>query len=104
MMEGEGVYKAECAACHGPQLEGIAGPAPSSGPALDGRSNTWQKPDTELLQLIGKGPGQSGEHAFAGKLTEKQMANLLLYLQQQWPAEIRQQRQQPNTANPGKSG
>lgn len=99
MMEGEGIYKAECVSCHGAQLQGVAGDSANSGPALDGKSKTWEKADAELLQLIARGPSQLDSHAFAGKLSEKQMRNLLLYVQQQWPAEIRQQRQPGSTAN-----
>lgn len=103
LMEGEGIYKAECAACHGAQREGQPewrirrpdGKLPA--PPHDASGHTWHHPLAQLEAIIRLGmvpPNAPAGYisdmpAFAGKLTDQQIRNVLAYIESQWPPEIR---------------
>ncbi|MBM4346110.1 MAG: cytochrome c [Deltaproteobacteria bacterium] len=106
LMEGENIYKAECASCHGAKLEGQAdwrtrrpdGKLPA--PPHDASGHTWHHPMVQLVAIAKHGmvPPNAPEGyvsdmpAFAGKLTDRQIENVLLWIESQWPAEIKQRR------------
>jgi mono/diheme cytochrome c family protein len=108
LMEGEGVYKAECASCHGAKLEGQPdwrtrrpdGRLPA--PPHDASGHTWHHPRERLASIVKLGmlPPNAPEGyvsdmpAFADKLSDRQIENVLAWIESQWPAEIRQQRAQ----------
>lgn len=108
LMEGERIYQAECARCHGARLEGQPdwrtrrpdGRLPA--PPHDASGHTWHH-SRELLTAIvklGMVPPHAPEGyvsdmpAYGGKLTDRQIDNVLTWIENQWPAEIRQQRAQ----------
>jgi mono/diheme cytochrome c family protein len=103
IMEGEGIYKAECASCHGAQLQGqpewrtrrADGKLPA--PPHDASGHTWHH-STELLAAIvkfGMVPPHAAEGyvsdmpAFGRKLTDRQIRNVLAYIESRWPPEIK---------------
>ena len=106
LMEGQGIYAAECASCHGAKLEGQAnwqtrrpdGKLPA--PPHDASGHTWHHPTEQLFAIVkfGMVPPNAPEGyvsdmpAFAGKLTDRQIANVLAWIESQWPAEVRQRR------------
>lgn len=106
LMEGETIYKVECASCHGLKGEGQAdwrtrrpdGKLPA--PPHDASGNTWQHPMAQLVAItkFGMTPPNapagyiSDMPAFAGKLTDQQIENVLVYIEHQWPPEIRARR------------
>lgn len=101
LMEGEGIYKAECAACHGKDMEGQANwqtPGPDGrlpAPPLAGDAPATRRSVEELVAItrLGMVPpyapeGHVSNHpAFAGRLTERQFQNVVLYIQSRWPAQ-----------------
>jgi mono/diheme cytochrome c family protein len=106
LMEGQGIYAAECAACHGARLEGQAnwqtrrpdGKLPA--PPHDTTGHTWHHPREQLAAIVKFGmvppnapPGYvSDMPAFGGKLTDAQIDNVLAWIESQWPQEILTQR------------
>lgn len=102
-MEGEAIYKAECAACHGARLEGQPdwrtrrpdGKLPA--PPHDATGHTWHHPMDQLAAItkLGMVPPNAPEGyvsdmpAFGGKLTDRQIQNVLAYIESQWPPDIR---------------
>ncbi|WP_418317124.1 c-type cytochrome [Piscinibacter sakaiensis] len=106
LMEGEAIYKAECASCHGAKLEGqpdwrtrrADGKMPA--PPHDASGHTWHHPREQLAAIVKHGlvpPNAPAGYvsdmpAYAGKLSDKQIDNVLAWIESQWPAEIRQQR------------
>lgn len=106
VMEGEGIYKAECAACHGANREGQAdwrtrradGRLPA--PPHDATGHTWHHPMEQLAAIVRHGmvppvaPAGyvSDMPAFGGKLTDRQIMNVLAYIESQWPADLRARR------------
>lgn len=103
LMEGEAIYKAECASCHGAKGEGQAdwrtrradGKLPA--PPHDASGHTWHHPLEQWVAItkFGMVPPQapagyvSDMPAFGGKLTDRQINNVLAYIESQWPPEIR---------------
>lgn len=106
LMEGQAIYRAECAGCHGAKLEGQAdwrirkadGKLPA--PPHDGSGHTWHHPMEQLVAITKLGlvppnapPGYlSDMPAFGAKLTDRQIRRVLAYIESQWPAEIRAHR------------
>lgn len=106
LMEGEGIYRMECATCHGANREGQAdwrtrkpdGKLPA--PPHDASGHTWHHPMEQLVAIVKHGmappnapPGYvSDMPAFGGKLKEQQIRNVLAYIESQWPPEVRAMR------------
>ena len=106
LMEGRGIYMAECAACHGARLEGQAnwqtrrpdGRLPA--PPHDAAGHTWHHPREQLAAIVKFGmvppnapPGYvSDMPAFGGKLSDAQINNVLAWIESQWPQEILKRR------------
>lgn len=98
---GKAHYDAQCAACHGAKLEGQPdwrnrlpnGRLPA--PPHDGSGHTWHHTDQDLFALTKHGlapfapPGyQSDMPAFADKLTDQEIRDVLAYIKSTWPPEI----------------
>ena len=102
--EGAEIYAAQCASCHGANLEGqpdwrsrnAEGRLPA--PPHDASGHTWHH-DAESLfaltkygvaQVIGDPAYQSDMPAFEGLLTDADIMAVLSYIKSTWPAEIRE--------------
>lgn len=100
--QGRTVYAAQCARCHGANLEGqpswrvqlANGRMPA--PPHDASGHTWHHPDADLFGITKKGIGpyapagyQSDMPAFAGVLSDTEIAAVLTYIKSRWPPEIR---------------
>jgi mono/diheme cytochrome c family protein len=99
---GQGVYAAQCASCHGGNLEGqpnwrerqANGRLPA--PPHDASGHTWHHADATLFGITKRGlapyapPGyQSDMPAYAGVLSDEEIAAVLAYIKSRWPPEIR---------------
>lgn len=99
---GERVYAAECAACHGAELEGqpdwrerrADGRLPA--PPHDATGHTWHHPDGQLFDLTKRGiAAVIGEDydtdmpAYDGILTDAEIIAVLSYIKSRWPEDIR---------------
>jgi mono/diheme cytochrome c family protein len=88
--EGQSVYEKNCLRCHGNKLDGngpdsqdlIVRPANLQSPI------TRSKSDWELLVAISNGVLFSPMHSFRGKLTDRQMLDVLLYIRAVSPPDI----------------
>jgi len=107
--EGQVVYRAQCARCHGVNLEGQPDwkerqangrlPAPPHDPS----GHTWHHPDRDLFGIAKHGlapyapPGyQSDMPAFDGVLSDEQIAAVLAYIKSTWPGDIRERQARIN--------
>ena len=106
LMEGEAIYASECASCHGAKLEGqpdwrirrADGKLPA--PPHDASGHTWHHPRDQLAQIVKFGmvpPNAPAGYAsdmpgFGSKLSDKQIDNVLTYIESRWPPEVRAQR------------
>jgi mono/diheme cytochrome c family protein len=95
---GAMVYGAECATCHGANLEGqpewktrdAEGYLPA--PPHDETGHTWHHPESMLLDIVRRGTAavvgqgyRSRMPGYAGKLTEAEMRAVLAYIKSTWP-------------------
>lgn len=101
---GASIYAARCAQCHGANLEGqpnwrqrkANGRLPA--PPHDASGHTWHHPDDALFAITKNGmtpyaPAgyESDMPAFAGVLTDEQIAATIAFIESRWPASIRAQ-------------
>lgn len=108
---GGAVYAAQCAACHGANLEGQPNwrqrradgrlPAPPHDPS----GHTWHHPDEQLFALTKFGPAalagggyESDMPAYEGVLRDEEIWAVLSYIKSHWPAQIRERHDQINRA------
>jgi mono/diheme cytochrome c family protein len=99
---GASVYAARCAQCHGTNLEGqpnwrerqANGRLPA--PPHDASGHTWHHPDEILFGITKNGMAPyapagyaSDMPAFAGVLTDDEIAAALAYIESRWPADVR---------------
>ena len=106
---GQAFYAAECAACHGIDLEGQAnwrvrlpnGRLPA--PPHDLSGHTWHHPDAQLFAMtkygvaaLAGGDYQSDMPAYEDRLSDNEILAVLAYIKSTWPAEIRARHDQIN--------
>lgn len=106
---GKDLYFQECAACHGPDLEGQEnwqerlsnGRLPA--PPHDASGHTWHHPDQLLFELTKYGPAvligngyESDMPAYQGKLSDKEIVAVLSFIKSRWPARIKERHNQIN--------
>lgn len=94
---GEALYNAHCVACHGPRGRGLPGdwrkPGPDGRyppPPLDDGAHAWHHPTEVLRKVIRKGspPGMGNMPAWEGKLTGREIDELIVYIRSLWSDEI----------------
>ena len=98
---GQKIYAAHCASCHGARLEGqpewrvrlANGLLPA--PPHDASGHTWHHGDAYLVavtkygveRLLGQ-PYPNAMPIYDGVLSDKEIVAVLSYIKSQWPAEI----------------
>jgi mono/diheme cytochrome c family protein len=107
---GEVIYDAECAACHGADLEGepdwrtrkANGRLPA--PPHDESGHTWHHSDRDLILLTAYGPKHfagpdydTDMPAYAETLTTAEIIAVLSYIKSTWPDHIRDRQSRLNT-------
>ncbi len=109
--EGQQIYAAQCASCHGANLEGepnwrergADGRLPA--PPHDETGHTWHHPDALLFQLtkygppkeIGNGePYYSNMPAFETVLSDDEIVAVLSYIKSRWPQSVRARHDEMN--------
>lgn len=113
---GGEVYAAQCAACHGANLEGQAnwrerGPdGMLPAPPHDETGHTWHHPDALLIALtkeglpkeIGGKPYRSAMPAYQGTLSDAEIVAVLSHIKSRWPDEIRARHDRLNAQMAGR--
>ena len=99
---GERLYAQQCASCHGSNLEGQPnwrsrlpnGRLPA--PPHDISGHSWHHPDQVLFEITRQGMAayapadyESDMPAFAGVLTDEEIAAVIAFIKSRWPVEIR---------------
>ena len=102
---GQTIYAANCADCHGANLEGEADWKIKNdddsfrSPPHDETGHTWHHPDEELLDAIRLGGARfedmnidvkSSMPAFGERLTEEEITAVLTYIKSTWPDDARE--------------
>lgn len=103
--QGAAIYDANCADCHGAQLEGepnwrMRGPdGRLPAPPHDASGHTWHHDSNTLFQLTKLGPAAligdpnyaSNMPAYEGVLSDAEIVAVLSYIKSTWPQRIRRQ-------------
>ncbi len=102
--QGEAIYAARCASCHGANLEGQPnwrerGPdGRLPAPPHDETGHTWHHADALLFHLTKYGPPKelgngepyySNMPAYEGVLTDEEIVAVLSFIKSRWPADVR---------------
>ena len=103
---GEAVYAANCASCHGANLEGqtpdwrVPGPdGRLPAPPHDETGHTWHHDGDTLFRLTKYGLAEllgpdsdyeSAMPAYDGVLTDEEILAVLSYIKSTWPADVRE--------------
>ncbi len=103
---GEKLYAAQCASCHGKNLEGEANWRKSNpdgslrAPPHDETGHTWHHPDAVLFAYtklggakVTRGAVKSNMPGFEGKLSDGEIGAILAFIKSRWSEEIRQRQQ-----------
>lgn len=93
---GEAVYRANCASCHGPNGEATPGwrnPGADGRyppPPLDGSAHAWHHSTETLERMIrvGSPADIGGMPAWDGKLTNRQIDDVIVWIKSLWPDEV----------------
>jgi len=97
---GQVIYSANCASCHGDQLQGEPnwkerkpdGKLPA--PPHDATEHTWHDPDQQLFDIIKRGvaavvPNYPTDMiGFGEELSDQDIWNVLAYIKSRWPGDI----------------
>jgi mono/diheme cytochrome c family protein len=94
---GLAVYEAHCLACHGTGGKGqpgdwrvrdVDGHYPP--PPLDDSAHAWHHPTAVLLEVIrdGSPPGEGKMPAWQGRLSEREMHDVVAYIKSLWSDEV----------------
>jgi len=103
LAQGQRVYVAQCAACHGARLEGQPnwrerGPdGKLPAPPHDATGHTWHHPDDVLFRITKHGVAKaanlkdyvSAMPAYEGVLSDEEIVAVLSWIKAQWPTGIR---------------
>jgi mono/diheme cytochrome c family protein len=95
---GAGIYRANCAACHGDKAQGAPnwtkkGPdGKFPPPPLDAQGHAWHHPKSWLVAMVRDGTVKKGGGmpGWAGTLSDADIEAVLAWVQSLWPAELYQ--------------
>lgn len=107
---GETIYQAQCAECHGANLQGQpdwrnrAADGRLPAPPHDAGGHTWHHPDETLFRItkygVAKAAGLkdyvSAMPAYEGVLSDAEIVAALSWIKSRWPSQVRDKHDQMN--------
>ena len=108
---GQALYAANCASCHGADLEGQENwrtPGPNGralAPPHDTSGHTWHHPDAQLFQIVKFGTAalvgngyESDMAGYEGILSDSDIRDTMAFIKSTWPPEIIERHNAMNAA------
>jgi len=107
---GATLYAAQCASCHGANLEGQPnwrqrGPdGLLPAPPHDASGHTWHHPDATLIRITRDGVAavagdpnyRTAMPVYRGRLSDEDIVAVLSWIKSRWPADVRSKHDQIN--------
>jgi len=106
MLHGSRIYLENCAQCHGPEAQGHPdwqNSAVTAAPPLNGTGNEWKRRRSDLVAVIQNGLSRDGKPVmpgWKGRLSDKDIDDLLTWLTALWPNDVYQRWQKVNAEPP----
>lgn len=110
--QGQQIYVARCASCHGETLEGQPdwrSPLPSGrlpAPPHDASGHTWHHADDLLFRIVKEGTAavvgggyESDMPGFSGEMSDTEIRAVLAYIKSTWPERERSYQESVSQAN-----
>ncbi|MFP7569769.1 c-type cytochrome [Marivita sp. S2033] len=110
--EGAKIYDAQCASCHGANLEGEADwKTPNAdgylpAPPHDASGHTWHHDDSLLIRIVTVGSEavvgngyKSTMIGFGDVLSDDEILNVLAFIKSTWPTEVQEIHSEINARN-----
>lgn len=94
LIRGGRLYQENCAECHGPQAQGHPdwpNPRVNAAPPLDGHGDVWQRRKQDLIAIVNNGVSRQGQPvmpAWKGRLSERDIEDIIAWYQALWPADV----------------
>jgi len=101
---GAKLFQQYCAECHGPDAQGHPdwqNPKVTVAPPLDGQGHAPQRTQQQLVTIIKQGARRNGKDvmpAWKGRLSDEEIADIVIWFQALWPVDLYKQWQKANSS------
>jgi mono/diheme cytochrome c family protein len=110
LFSGVRLFHEHCAQCHGPEAQGHPdwqNPAVAAAPPLNGTGNVWRRGKQDMIDVIKNGVKRNGEPvmpAWKGRLTDREIEDIINWYQALWPPEVFERWRKANAAESSPRG
>ena len=107
---GNALFHEHCAQCHGPEAQGHPdwrNPKVVAAPPLNGTGNEWKRRKQDMIAVIKNGAKRNGEPvmpAWKGRLTDREIEDIINWYQALWPADVYERWRKANVPESVPSG
>jgi mono/diheme cytochrome c family protein len=104
LMRGARLFQEKCALCHGPEAQGHPdwrNRQVVAAPPLNGNGNEWMRRQQDMVAIIKYGAKRNGDQvmpAWQGRLTDKEILDIITWYQALWPADVYERWRKANAA------
>ncbi|OGI53608.1 MAG: hypothetical protein A3D32_04475 [Candidatus Muproteobacteria bacterium RIFCSPHIGHO2_02_FULL_60_13] len=110
LFRGVRLFHEHCAQCHGPEAQGHPdwrNPKVVAAPPLNGTGNEWKRRKQDMIAVIKNGAKRNGEPvmpAWKGRLTDREIEDIINWYQALWPADVYERWRKANVPESVPSG
>lgn len=110
LFRGVRLFHEHCAQCHGPEAQGHPdwrNPKVVAAPPLNGAGNVWKRRKQDMIAIIKNGVKHNGDPvmpAWQGRLTDREIEDIITWYQALWPPEVYERWRKANVPESVPSG
>ncbi len=110
LFRGVRLFQEHCAQCHGPEAQGHPdwrNPKVVAAPPLNGTGNEWRRRKRDMISVIKNGAKRHGDPVmpgWKGRLTDREIEDIIGWYQALWPAEVYERWRKANVPESVPSG